>query len=99
MAKPMRERGELGIKTLRFDYDIYIIVSKEGDKYQLKSLYNFIRGKEETNPHWYKPYEIRKITLQQALMHLNSPLVHAYLYRVYENPDAIEDMRKYLQHL
>jgi hypothetical protein len=99
MAKPIRERGELGIKTLRFDHDIYIIVLKEGDKYKLKSLYNFIRGKKDEKPHWYKPYEVRKITPQQALEHLNSPLVRAYLYRVYENPDAIEDMRKYLQHL
>jgi transposase InsO family protein len=99
MAKPIRERGELGVKTLHFDHDIYIIVLKEGDKYKLKSLYNFIRGKKDEKPHWYKPYEIRKITPQQALEHLKSPLVWEYLYRVYETPDAIEDMRKYLQHL
>jgi hypothetical protein len=60
----MRVCGALDIKTLRFDYDIYIIVSKEGDKYELKSLYNFIHGKKDTKPHWYKPYEIRKITSQ-----------------------------------
>jgi hypothetical protein len=99
LAKLIRERGVLGVKTLHFDYDIYIIVSKKGDKYKLKSLYNFIHRKKEENPHWYRPYEIRKITPQQALAHLNSPLVHAYLYRVYETPDAIEDMKKYLQHL
>jgi hypothetical protein len=37
MAKPMRERGALDIKTLHFDKDIYIIVTKDGDKYKLKS--------------------------------------------------------------
>jgi hypothetical protein len=82
-------------------------VTKEGDKYQVKSLYNFIhniilaKGKDtkeqrEIEKYWYKPYELRKITPQQALVHLNSPLIRAYLYRIYENPDAIEDMRKYI---
>jgi hypothetical protein len=45
MVKPLRARGELGIKTFGFDYDIYIILLKDGDKYKLKSLYNFIREK------------------------------------------------------
>jgi hypothetical protein len=72
-------------------------VAKEGNKYKVKSLYNFIHGKKDKKEQqWYKPYEIRKIAPQQALVHLNSPLVQAYLYRVYENPDAIEDMRKYI---
>jgi hypothetical protein len=42
LIKPLRERGELDIKTFGFDYDIYIILLKEGDKYKLKSLYNFV---------------------------------------------------------
>jgi hypothetical protein len=77
-------------------------VSKEGDKYQVKSLYNFIHkitlpkiketeDQRRIEDYWFKPYEIRKITPQQALAHLNSPLT-----RIYENPDAIEDMRKYI---
>jgi hypothetical protein len=36
IVKPLRKRGELGIKTFGFDYDIYIILLKEGDKYKLK---------------------------------------------------------------
>jgi transposase InsO family protein len=99
MVKPLRARGELGFKTFHFDYDIYIILLKDGDKYKLTSLYNFIREKNVVKRRWYKPYEIRKITPQQALEHLKSPLVWEYLYHVYENPDAIEDMRKYLQRL
>jgi transposase InsO family protein len=103
LIKPIRIRGEIGVKIFGFEYDIYIIVAKKGDKYQVKSLYNFIHGIIEHNKerkkkeeYWYKPYELRKITPQQALAHLNSPLVQAYLYRIYENPDAIEDMRKYI---
>jgi hypothetical protein len=103
LIKPIRMRGEIPKKIFGFNYDIYIILKKEGDKYQVKSLYNFIHGIEEHDrdrkkieEYWYKPYEIRKITPQQALAHLNSPLVRAYLYRVYENPDAIEDMRKHI---
>jgi hypothetical protein len=99
MIKPLRARGALDIKIFRSDYDIYIILLKDGDKYKLKSLYHFIREKNIVKRRWYKPYELRKITPQQALEHLNSPLVRAYLYRVYETPDAIEDMRKYLQRL
>jgi hypothetical protein len=82
-------------------------VAKEGDKYQVRSLYNFVhniilpKGKEydeqrNIERYWFKLYEIRKITPQQALAHLNSPLTRAYLYRIYENPDVIEDMRKYI---
>jgi transposase InsO family protein len=102
LIRPIRIRGEIGVKIFGFKYDIYIIVLKEGDKYKVKSLYNFIHGIKEHDKerkkkeYWYKPYELRKITPQQALAHLNSPLARAYLYRVYENPDAIEDMRKYL---
>jgi hypothetical protein len=103
LIKPIRIRGEIGVKIFGFEYDIYIIVSKEGDKYKVKSLYNFIHGIKEHDKerkrkedYWYKPYELRKITPQQALAHLNSPLVQAYLYKVYENPDVIKDMRIYL---
>jgi hypothetical protein len=100
LAKPICQRGALDIKIFRFDYDIYVIVSKVGDKYQIKSLYNFIHGKKDKKEQqWYKPYKIRKITPQQAFKHLNSPLVQAYLYHVYETIDAIEDMKKYLQPL
>jgi hypothetical protein len=82
-------------------------VTKEGDKYQVKSLYNFIHNiilpkvketeeQRRIEEYWFKPYELRKNTPQQALVHLNSPLTRAYLYRIYENPDAIEDIRKYI---
>jgi hypothetical protein len=97
IAKPLRARGALGIKIFRFDYDIYIILLKEGDKYKLKSLYNFIHEKNIVKKRWYKPYELRKIAPRQALKHLNSPLVQAYLYQVYKTHDAVEDMKKYIQ--
>jgi hypothetical protein len=100
IVKPLRERGELGIKTFGFDYDIYIILLKEGDKYKLKSLYNFIHEINKVKRRWYKPYELRKITPQQALEHLKSPLVWQYLYHHYEeNTGVIEDMKKYLRSL
>jgi hypothetical protein len=105
--KPIRIRGDIPKKIFGFNYDIYIILKKQGDKYQVKSLYNFIHNiilpkvketeeQRRIEEYWFKPYEIRKITPQQALAHLNSPLTRAYLYRIYENPDAIEDMRKYI---
>jgi hypothetical protein len=83
-------------------------VAKDGDKYQVRSLYNFIhniklpKGREfdeqrKIEEHWFKPYEIRKLSTQEALAHLNSPLTQAYVYRVHEDPVAIEDMRKYIQ--
>jgi hypothetical protein len=97
-AKPLRECGALGIKIFRHDYDIYIITKKEFDKYRIKSLYNYIHNKNITKKRWYKPYELRKITPQPALEHLNSSLVQAYPYQVYETPDAVEDMKKYIQH-
>jgi hypothetical protein len=62
LIKPLWERGELGIKTFGFDYDIYIILLKEGDKYKLKSLYNFIHEINKVKKRWYKPYELRKIS-------------------------------------
>jgi hypothetical protein len=62
MVKPLRARGKLDIKTFGFDYDIYIILLKDGDKYKQKLLYNFIREKNVVKRRWYKPYEIRKIT-------------------------------------
>jgi hypothetical protein len=49
---------------------------------------------------WYKPYEVRKITPQQALEHLESPLVRQYIYHLYdEDVDGIEDMKAHLQSL
>jgi hypothetical protein len=100
IVKPLRERGELGIKTFGFDYDIYIILLKEGDKYKLKSLYNYVQGKNKVKKRWYKPYELRKITPQQALEHLESPLVQQYLYHLYKGDiDGIEDIKEYLRSL
>jgi hypothetical protein len=106
LIKPIRIRGDIRKKIFDFDYNIYIIVSKEGDKYQVKSLYNFIHGieehdktKKEKENYWYKPYELRKITPKQALEHLNSPIVQGYLYHVYEDPDAIKDIKKRIQSL
>jgi hypothetical protein len=99
IAKPLRSRGALGIKIFRFDYDIYIILLKDGDKYKLKSLYHFIHENNIVKKRWYKPYELRKITPSQALKHLNSPLVQEYLYQVYKTRDAVEDMKNYIQQL
>jgi transposase InsO family protein len=110
LVKPIRIRGDIPKKIFGFNYDIYIIVAKDGDKYQVKSLYNFIhkkklpKGKEydeqrRIENYWFKPYEIRRMTPPQALAHLNSPLTQAYLYRIYENPDAIKDMKNYIQQL
>jgi transposase InsO family protein len=108
LIKPIRIRGEIKKKIFGFNYDIYIIVAKEGDKYQVRSLYNFIKNIKPPKEHveerrienyWFKPYEIRRITPQEALAHLNSPLTQAYVYRVHEDPNAIEDMRKYIQQL
>jgi hypothetical protein len=96
-AKPLRERGVLGFKIFNFDYDIYIILVKEDDKYKLKSQYYFIHEKNTVKRRWYKPYEIRKITPQQALDHLNSPLVQQYLAQKYEDSNAVKDIRDYIQ--
>jgi hypothetical protein len=62
LVKPFRERGILSAKTFGFDYDIYIILVKQGDKYKLKSLYDFIHNNNRVKKRWYKPYELRKIT-------------------------------------
>jgi hypothetical protein len=108
--KPIRIRGDIPKKIFGFNYDIYIIVAKDGDKYQVRSLYNFIKNikppkekeyKElrQIENYWFKPYEIRRITPSQALAHLNSPLTQAYLYRIYEDPDAIKVMKNYIQQL
>jgi hypothetical protein len=100
LVKPLRERGVLGIKTFGFDYDIYIVLIKEGDKYKLKSLYNFVHDINKVKRRWYKPYELRKITPRQALQHLESPLVRQYIYHLYkEDVDGIEDMKAYLRQL
>jgi hypothetical protein len=85
-------------------------VAKDGDKYQVRSLYNFIHNiilpktkkykeQRDIEEHWFKPYEIRRFTPQQALAHLNSPLTQAYVYRIHGDPDAIKDMRNYIQQL
>jgi hypothetical protein len=108
LVKPIRIRGDIPKKIFGFNYDIYIIVAKDGDKYLVKSLYNFIKNikppkelveQRRIENYWFKPYEIRRITPQQALAHLNSPLTQAYLYRIYENPYVIKDMKNYIQQL
>jgi hypothetical protein len=100
IVKPLRECGELGIKMFGFDYDIYVILLKEGDKYKLKSLYNYVHGENVVKKRGYKPYELRKITSRQALEHLESPLVQHYLYNLYKGDIVgIEDMKEYLRSL
>jgi hypothetical protein len=99
LLKPLRERGDISIKAFRFDYDIYVIVNKEGDKYQVNSLYNYIRFKDkpkkpkEAEPKklWYKPYELRLLTKRQAYEHLHSPLVQHFLIHVYGTPNVIKE--------
>jgi hypothetical protein len=109
LIKPIRIRGEIPKKIFGFNYNIYIIVAKEGDKYQVRALYNFIKNiklpktreykeQREIENYWFKPYEIRKLS-PQALAHLNSPLTQAYVYRIHEDPDATEIMRKFIQQL
>jgi hypothetical protein len=100
IVKPLRERGELNIKTFGFDYDIYVILLKEGDKYKLKSLYNYVQGENKVKKRWYKCYELRKITPQQALEHLESSLVQHYLYNLYKGDIVgIENIKEYLRSL
>jgi hypothetical protein len=100
LVKPIRERGEIGTKIFEFDYDIYIILGKEGDKYKIKSLYNFVHDRNIVKRRWYKPYELRIISPQQALEHLKSPLVWQYLYHRYEEDiNGLEKVKKYLQSL
>jgi transposase InsO family protein len=110
LIKPIRFRGDIPKKIFGLNYDIYIIVAKDGDKYQVRSLYNLIhkkklpKGKEyeeqrQIEKYWFKPYEIRKLSPQEALAHLNSPLTQAYVYRIHEDPEAVNDMRKYIHQL
>jgi hypothetical protein len=111
LIKPIRIHGGIKKKIFGFNYDIYIIVEKDGDKYQVRSLYNFIHNiilpkklkeyeeQREIEKHWFKPYEIRKLSIQEALAHLNSPLTKAYVYRIHEDPEAVNDMRKFIQQL
>jgi hypothetical protein len=98
--KPLRERGDISIKPFRFDYDIYVIIKKDGDKYQVNSLYNFLHEEveEEGEPKklWYKPYELRSMTYGEAYEHLNSPLVQRYLTHIYGTPDVIKEYLKSL---
>jgi hypothetical protein len=107
LIKPIRIRGDIPKKIFGFNYDIYIIMTKDGDKYQVRSLYNFIKNiklrktqedkeQREIENYWFKPYEIRKLSPPQALAHLNSPLTKAYVYRIHEDPDATEIMRQYI---
>jgi transposase len=58
LIKPIRERGLIKKKIFEFDYDIYIILAKEGDKYKIKSLYNFVHEINKVKKRWYKPYEL-----------------------------------------
>jgi hypothetical protein len=109
LIKPVQLRGVIRKKTFRFNYDIFIITTKDGDKYRVRSLYHFlhditlpkgVREYEEQRrieDHWFKPYELRKLSRPQALVHLDSPLTQAYLYRVHEDPHAAEDMKKFIQ--
>jgi hypothetical protein len=108
LIKPVQLRGVIRKKIFKFNYDIFIITSKDGDKYRVRSLYNFIHDielpKDEKEQrmieeHWFKPYELRKLSPQEALAHLNSPLTQAYVYRVHEDPHAAEDMKKFIQQL
>jgi hypothetical protein len=96
LVKPLRERGDISIKPFRFDYDIYVIIEKDGDKYQVKSLYNHIHHIDELKKQWYKPYELRQMTYQDALDHLTSPLVQQFLIHVYGTPNVIDEYLKTL---
>jgi hypothetical protein len=100
LVKPLRELGEISAKIFKFDYDIYIILVKEGDKYKIKSLYNFVHDKNIVKRRWYKPYELRIISPQQALEYLKSSLVWQYFYHRYnEDIHGLEKVKKYLQSL
>jgi hypothetical protein len=96
LIKPLRKRGDISIKPFRFDYDIYVIAVKDGDKYQVKSLYNHIHHEGEPKKQWYKPYELRPMTYGEAYNHLNSPLVQQFLIHVYGTPNVIEEYLKTL---
>jgi hypothetical protein len=96
LVKPLRERGDISIKPFRFDYDIYVIAVKDGDKYKVKSLYNHIHHIDVLKKQWYKPYELRPMTYGEAYDHLNSPLVQQFLIHVYGTPNVIEEYLKTL---
>jgi hypothetical protein len=96
LVKPLRERGDIGIKPFRFDYDIYVIAIKDGDKYKVKSLYNHIHHIDELKKQWYKPYELRPMTYKDFYEHLHSPLVQQYLTHVYGTPNVIDEYLKTL---
>jgi hypothetical protein len=96
LIKPLRERGDIAIKPFRFDYDIYVIIEKDGDKYKVNSLYNTIHHEGEPKKRWYKPYELRVLTYGEAFDHLNSPLVQQFLIHVYGTPNVIEEYLKTL---
>jgi hypothetical protein len=95
LIKPLRERGDIIVKPFRFDYDIYVIINKEGDKYQINSLYNYINKEGEPKKRWYKPYELRSMTYEDLYEHLHSPLVQQYLLHIHK-PDVIEKYTKTL---
>jgi hypothetical protein len=92
--KPLRERGDIIIKPFRFDYDIYIIIEKDGDKYKVNSLYNIIHHINNPKKRWYKPYELRPMTYEEAYNHLQSPLVQQFLSHVYESPNVTDEYLK-----
>jgi hypothetical protein len=99
LVKPLSERGLIRTKIFEFDYDIYIILVKEGDKYKIKSLYNFAHEINKVKKRWYKPYELRIISPRQALKHLNSPFVWQYLRKHYGDITGLEEVKNYLQTL
>jgi hypothetical protein len=99
LVKPIRERGLIKTKIFEFDYNIYIILDKEGDKYRIKSLYNFVHEINKVKKQWFKPYELRAISPRQALKHLNSPLVWQYLRKQYGDIAGLEKVKEHFQSL
>jgi hypothetical protein len=99
LVKPIRERGLIKTKIFEFDYNIYVILAKEGDKYRIKSLYNFVHEINKVKKQWFKPYELRAISPRQALKHLNSPPVWQYLRKQYGDIAGLEKVKEHLQSL
>jgi hypothetical protein len=98
-VKPLRQRGDIPRKIFDFDYDIHVIMVKDGDKYMINSLYNVIHKIDPDMTRWYKPYELRVISPQQALEHLEFPLVRQYISLRYQDKPGLEKVKKYLQSL
>jgi hypothetical protein len=77
----IEKEGKREVPLKRFDKDleIYEVVEKKGRKYRIESLYNLISEKEpEEDPRFYEPYEVRKITDEEAYRHLSFPLVKRF---------------------